>query len=411
MNLALRRVVKAVGDACTQTPEKLYIYTVMKSDADPLDFASGPPPEARIPIHAIRGRGAATATPHRFAKDARTVVDDGWDFPWDGEAQATPQPTRVHLETARSALCANDSPDIFFEHSVNPYRGCEHGCVYCYARPTHSYLNLSPGLDFETQIIAKHNIAEVLRAELARPGHVPRMLNIGSATDCYQPAERELRLTRGVIEVLRDARHPFSLITKSSGVERDLDLLAPLAAQRLAAVYVTITTLDAALARRLEPRAAAPHRRLRTIRALADAGVPVGVSVAPQIPFITEDMEQVLAAAHEAGARSAFYTVIRLPWELDALFREWLALHYPQRAARVMARVQDLHNLSNAQRGAGKTYDSNYITRMKGSGLWADLLRQRFATTCRKLGLNRERVELDLAQFRPGLAQGQGSLF
>ena len=411
MNLALRRVVKAVGDACTQTPEKLYIYTVMKSDADPLDFASGPPPEARIPIHAIRGRGAATAMPHRFSKDSRTVVDDGWDFPWDGEAQATPQPTRVHLETARSALCANDSPDIFFEHSVNPYRGCEHGCVYCYARPTHSYLNLSPGLDFETQIIAKHNIGEVLRAELARPGHVPRMLNIGSATDCYQPAERELRLTRGVIEVLRDARHPFSLITKSSGVERDLDLLAPLAAQRLAAVYVTITTLDAALARRLEPRAAAPHRRLRTIRALADAGVPVGVSVAPQIPFITEDMEQVLAAAHDAGARSAFYTVIRLPWELDALFREWLALHYPDRAARVMARVQDLHNLSNAQRGAGKTYDSNYITRMKGSGLWADLLRQRFATTCRKLGLNRERVELDLTQFRPGLAQGQGSLF
>ena len=383
----------------------------MKSDADPLDFASGPPPEARIPIHAIRGRGAATAMPHRFSKDSRTVVDDGWDFPWDGEAQATPQPTRVHLETARSALCANDSPDIFFEHSVNPYRGCEHGCVYCYARPTHSYLNLSPGLDFETQIIAKHNIAEVLRAELARPGHVPRMLNIGSATDCYQPAERELRLTRGVIEVLRDARHPFSLITKSSGVERDLDLLAPLAAQRLAAVYVTITTLDAALARRMEPRAAAPHRRLRTIRALADAGVPVGVSVAPQIPFITEDMEQVLAAAHDAGARSAFYTVIRLPWELDALFREWLALHYPDRAARVMARIQDLHQLGPAARAAGKTYDSSYVSRMKGAGLWADLLRQRFATTCRRLGLNRERVELDLTQFRPGLAQGQGSLF
>ena len=388
-----------------------YIHTVMKSDADPANSPGGSPPEARIPIHAIRGRGAATATPHRFAKDSRTVVDDGWDFPWDGEAQATPQPTRVHLETARSALCANDSPDIFFEHSVNPYRGCEHGCVYCYARPTHSYLNLSPGLDFETQIIAKHNIAEVLRAELARPGHVPRMLNIGSATDCYQPAERELRLTRGVIEVLRDARHPFSLITKSSGVERDLDLLAPLAAQRLAAVYVTITTLDAALARRLEPRAAAPHRRLRTIRALADAGVPVGVSVAPQIPFITEDMEQVLAAAHDAGARSAFYTVIRLPWELDALFREWLALHYPDRAARVMARIQDLHQLGPAARAAGKTYDSSYVSRMKGAGLWADLLRQRFATTCRRLGLNRERVELDLTQFRPGLAQGQGSLF
>jgi len=383
----------------------------MKNDVDPTDSPCGPPPEARIPIHAIRGRGAATAMPHRFMHETRSVVDDGWDFPPDSDGQAAPPPTRVHLETARSALCANDSPDIFFEHSVNPYRGCEHGCVYCYARPTHSYLNLSPGLDFETQIIAKHNIAEVLRAELARPGHVPRLLNIGSATDCYQPVERELRLTRGVIEVLRDARLPFSLITKSSGVERDLDLLAPLAAQRLAAVYVTITTLDATLARRMEPRAAAPHRRLRTIRALAEAGVPVGVSVAPQIPFITEDMEKVLEAAHEAGARSAFYTVIRLPWELDVLFREWLTLHYPDRAARVMARIQDLHHLGPAARAAGKTYDSSYVSRMKGAGLWADLLRQRFAASCRRLGLNRERMELDLGQFRPALARGQGCLF
>jgi len=211
--------------------------------------------------------------------------------------------------------------------------------------------------------------------------------------------------------VMREARHPFSLITKSSGVERDLDLLAPLAAQRLAAVYITITTLDAALARRMEPRAAAPHRRLRTIRALAEAGVPVGVSVAPQIPFITEDMEQVLEAARDAGARTAFYTVLRLPWELDALFREWLVVHYPQRAARVMARVQDLHPLTGSQRAAGKTYDSDFATRMKGSGLWADLLRQRFANTCRRLGLNREREGLDLGQFRPGLLKGQGSLF
>jgi len=383
----------------------------MKNESCAVDPACGPPIEVRIPLQTMRGRGAASAMPHRFMQEARTLVDDGWDFPPDGKGQAAPPSTRVHLETARSALCANDSPDIFFEHSVNPYRGCEHGCIYCYARPTHSYLNLSPGLDFETQIMAKHNIAQVLRAELARPGHVPRLLNIGSATDCYQPVERELRLTRCVIEVLRDARHPFSLVTKSSGVERDLDLLAPLAAQRLAAVYVTITTLDAALARRMEPRAAAPHRRLRTIRALAEAGVPVGVSVAPQIPFITEDMEQVLAAAQEAGARSAFYTVIRLPWELDALFREWLALHYPERAARVMARIQDLHHLDPAARAAGKTYDSSYVSRMKGAGLWADLLRQRFATTCRRLGLNRERVELDLGQFRSALARGQGCLF
>ncbi|MBT9512383.1 MAG: radical SAM protein, partial [Acidovorax sp.] len=236
-----------------------------------------PPEEVRIPLQAIRGRGAATALAHRFARDVREVADDGWgQLPGgndaDDDASTTPAATRVHLETARSAICANDSPDIFFELSVNPYRGCEHGCIYCYARPTHSYLNFSPGLDFETQIVAKHNIASVLRHELAQPRYVPRLLNIGSATDCYQPVERELKLTRSLIEVMRDARHPFSLITKSSGVERDLDLLAPLAAQRLAAVYVTITTLDATLARRMEPRAAAPHRRLRTIRALAEAG-------------------------------------------------------------------------------------------------------------------------------------------
>ena len=411
----------------------------------PEDDLPEQPQEIRVPLQAIRGRGAATAMAHRFAKDQREPADDGWSpvqafgnaeglapghgcqeggDGWDagtpgglavcdeGEGDIRPSPaTRVHFETARSALCANDSPDIFFELSVNPYRGCEHGCIYCYARPTHSYLNFSPGLDFETQIVAKHNIAQVLRQELAQPRYVPRLLNIGSATDCYQPVERDLKLTRSVIEVMREARHPFSLITKSSGVERDLDLLAPLAAQRLAAVYVTITTLDATLARRMEPRAAAPHRRLRTIRALADAGVPVGVSVAPQIPFITEDMEQVLEAARDAGARTAFYTVLRLPWELDALFREWLTVHYPQRAARVMARVQDLHHLTDAQRAAGKTYDSDFATRMKGSGLWADLLRQRFANTCRRLGLNREREGLDLGQFRPGLLRGQGSLF
>ena len=411
----------------------------------PEDDLPEQPQEIRVPLQAIRGRGAATAMAHRFAKDQRERADDGWSpvqafgnaeglapghgcqeggDGWgagtpgglavcdEGEGDIRPSPaTRVHFETSRSVLCANDSPDIFFELSVNPYRGCEHGCIYCYARPTHSYLNFSPGLDFETQIVAKHNIAQVLRQELAQPRYVPRLLNIGSATDCYQPVERDLKLTRSVIEVMREARHPFSLITKSSGVERDLDLLAPLAAQRLAAVYVTITTLDATLARRMEPRAAAPHRRLRTVRALAEAGVPVGVSVAPQIPFITEDMEQVLEAARDAGARTAFYTVLRLPWELDALFREWLTVHYPQRAARVMARVQDLHHLTDAQRAAGKTYDSDFATRMKGSGLWADLLRQRFANTCRRLGLNREREGLDLGQFRPGLLRGQGSLF
>ena len=277
------------------------------------------------------------------------------------------------------------------------------GCIYCYARPTHSYLNLSPGLDFETKIMAKRNIAEVLRRDLAKPGYVPRLLNIGSATDCYQPVERELRLTRQTIEVLQQVRHPFSIITKSAGIERDLDLLVPLAEARLAAAYITITTLDGELARKMEPRAASPQRRLRTIRTLAERGVPVGVSVAPQIPFVNDDMEQVLQAAWDAGARSAFYTVIRLPWELAPLFRQWLDLHYPQRAARIMARIQELRG--------GKDYNSDFTSRMKGSGLWADLIRQRFEKTCHRLGFSRERVELDLSQFRPALAHGQSEMF
>jgi DNA repair photolyase len=215
--------------------------------------------------------------------------------------------------------------------------------------------------------------------------------------------ERELRFTRGAVELLQRCRHPLAVVTKGSGVERDLDLLAPMAQAGLAAVYVTITTLDAHLARILEPRAAAPYRRLRTLRTLADAGVPVGVSVAPQIPFVNDDMEQVLAAAWDAGARSAFYTVLRLPWELSPLFREWLALHYPQRAARIMARIQEMRG--------GKDYDSDFATRMKGSGPWADLIAQRFEKACRRLGFNRERIVLDTGQFRRGAAQGQGSLF
>lgn len=238
---------------------------------------------------------------------------------------------------------------------------------------------------------------------MSAPGYRPSHLAIGTVTDCYQPVERELKITRSLIEVLRDARHPFALVSKSSGVERDLDLIAPMARDHLAAVYLTITTLDGGLARRLEPRAASPQRRLRTLRTLAEAGVPVGVSVAPQIPFINEDMEQVLEAAAQAGAKSAFYTVLRLPWELNEVFQQWLALHYPQRAARVMARIQEMRG--------GRDYDSNYATRMKGSGLWADLIRQRFHKACARHGLNRGRVELDLSQFRPGLARGQGSLF
>jgi DNA repair photolyase len=355
-----------------------------------------PVPEALIPLSALKGRGAVSQLAHRFNVNERAQFDDGWDTLDLSALQAassTPPATQVRMEEARTAISKNDSPDIYFDYSVNPYRGCEHGCIYCYARPTHSYLNLSPGLDFETQIIAKSNIAQVLRTELSRRSYVPQLINIGSATDCYQPVERELKLTRSLIELMSEVGHPMSLVTKSSGVERDIDLLVPMVQRKLVAVYITITTLDSRLARILEPRAAAPHRRLKVIERLAQAGIPVGVSVAPQIPFINEDMEQVLEAAWHAGARTAFYTVLRLPWEVSPLFRQWLAQHYPQRAERVMARVQEMRG--------GADYDANFATRMKGQGIWAELIKKRFEAACRKHGFNRERVALDLSQFVP----------
>ncbi len=359
--------------------------------------------EHRIPLAALKGRGVAYREPHRFERVARDAFDDGWQTLEADAGDAPPPATELRFEDARSAITRNDSPDIGFTQGLNPYRGCEHGCIYCYARPSHSYLNLSPGLDFETRLIAKRNLAEVLRAELAHPRYRPDMIAVGTVTDAYQPIERDLRLTRAALEVLHQAQHPFSIVTKGSGVERDLDLLAPMGERNRAAVYVTITTLDARLARILEPRAAAPHRRLRTLRTLADAGVPVGVSVSPQIPFVNEDMEQVLAAAHAAGARRAFYQVLRLPWEVAPMFRQWLQLHYPDRAARVMARVQDLHG--------GQDYQADFATRMKGQGIWSDLLRQRFEKACRRLGYTQERQTLDASGFRPAALRPQQELF
>jgi DNA repair photolyase len=359
--------------------------------------------EVRIPLEAIKGRGSATRMPHRFESDQRHDFDDGWSTLTDKVDERVVPKTEVIWENAKSIITSNDSPDVYFDRSINPYRGCEHGCPYCYARPTHSYLNLSPGLDFETKIIAKRNIAPLLREELSKRSYEPKLIAIGTATDCYQPVERELGLTRSVIELMYETNNPFGITTKSSGVERDLDLIAPMAEKRLAVVSVTVTTLDADLARRLEPRAAAPHRRLRTIKTLSEAGVPVAVSLAPQIPFLTEDMEQVLEAAWDAGARSAFYHVIRLPWEVSPLFKEWLELHYPQRAARVMARIHDMRG--------GKDYDSNFATRMKGSGPWATLIGQRFDKAVQRIGFNKERLTLDTTQFRRPAPQGQGLLF
>ncbi|MBC7601726.1 MAG: PA0069 family radical SAM protein [Ramlibacter sp.] len=364
--------------------------------------------EVRIPLEAIKGRGASTQLAHRFERDAREAFDDGWTTLDDDQASKhdedrEPLQTEVIWENARSVISSNESPDVGFDRSINPYRGCEHGCIYCYARPSHSYLNMSPGLDFETKIIAKRNIAQILRHELSKKHYEPKHIAIGTVTDCYQPVERELRLTRAVLELLQETNHCFSLVTKSSGVERDLDIIAPMAAKGLAAVSVTITSLDAELTRKLEPRAAAPHRRLRILRTLAENGVPTAVSLAPQIPFLTEDMEQVLEAAWDAGARSAFYHVIRLPWEVSPLFKQWLEVHYPQRAARVMARIHDMRG--------GKDYDADFSTRMKGSGPWAELIAQRFKKAAERIGFNRERIVLDRSQFRPPGQEGQGMLF
>lgn len=400
-------------------------------------FPAGSGSPAAAPA-ALRGRGAVTNVRHRFQRDDRVQVDDGWsasglpaDFidsvpdnaPDVGDAArssarpsvipilpdtrcAPPAPkTTVTAEEARKILSRNDSPDIPFDVAANPYRGCEHGCVYCYARPTHSYLGYSPGLDFETRLVAKANAVQALRAELSRPGYKPSPINIGSATDAYQPIERDWRLTRGMLELMLETRHPVTIVTKNALVARDLDLLAALAQQNLVVVYISITTLDAGMARTLEPRAAAPWRRLEAVRSLTDAGVPVGVLVAPVIPFINdESMEHILQEAKAAGAHYASYTVLRLPWEVKTLFEDWLNAHYPDRAQRVLHRIEDLRN--------GRRNDPNFGSRMRGTGIWADLLRQRFAVATRKLGLNRTRLSLDCSRFMPPVGPGaSASLF
>jgi DNA repair photolyase len=359
---------------------------------DPADASAD---YSAAPAPVLKGRGTAWAIAHRFERDAREAIDDGWGTLDQSATQERLAPgTTVVEEHARRILSTNDSPDIEFDVAINPYRGCEHGCIYCFARPTHSYLNLSPGLDFETRIIAKVNAAQRLRETLARPGYEPKHINIGSATDAYQPVERKLGITRAVLEVLAECRHGFALVTKSSGVERDLDLVGEMGRAGMAAVYMSITTLDGELARIMEPRAAAPHRRLRTIEALARAGVPVGISASPMIPFLNEpELERILAAARDAGATSAFCTVLRLPWEVNPLFQQWLETHFPDRAARVMARVRDMRG--------GKDYDATFGTRMRGSGPWAQMLRDRFNLAVSRLGFSRERQPLDMSQFVP----------
>ncbi|WHZ20056.1 MAG: Radical SAM domain protein [Rhodanobacteraceae bacterium] len=357
------------------------------------------------PSARIKGRGAASNPEGRFESVRHHAEDDGWQSALLDEAAPRPR-TEVREETARSIISRNDSPDVPFEQSINPYRGCEHGCIYCFARPSHSYLNLSPGLDFETRLFAKTNAAELLAKELARPGYRCTPINLGANTDPYQPIERRCAITRAILEVLRDANHPCTIVTKNALVERDLDLLAPMAKQRLVQVFVSCAQLDNHLASKLEPRASAPHRRIAAIKALNDAGVPCGVLVAPIIPALTDrDLEHVLEAASQAGARVAGYTVLRLPWELKTLFREWLELHVPQRAEHVMSLVRQMRG--------GRDYNSDFRTRMHGEGEFARLLSRRFEVACRKFGYVRRREwPLDCTRFTPPReASPQGDLF
>ncbi|ALL66011.1 Radical SAM domain protein [Paraburkholderia caribensis MBA4] len=356
-------------------------------DPDIPEFPIAPPAPRK-------GRGAVTNVQGRYEVDQREAVDDGWIAPSEEESGRPALRTQIFEERAKSILTHNQSPDIPFSVSLNPYRGCEHGCIYCFARPTHSYLGLSPGLDFESRIYAKVNAPELLAREMAKKSYVPEPIALGVNTDAWQPVERDLQLTRRVIQVMSEHNQAFAAITKNSLIERDIDLLAPMAAKGLMMAAITITTLDADIARTLEPRAATPARRLRTIRALSEAGIPVGVSIAPVIPFVTDqDMERVLEACAEAGATSASYIVLRLPWEVAPLFKGWLEAHFPDRAERVMNRVRDMRG--------GKDYDASFSTRMKGEGLWADLLKQRFANAVRRLGLNaRNHGILDMSHFK-----------
>ncbi len=332
---------------------------------------------------ARRGRGALSNTSGRYERHGYERLDDGWD---SLDAEPPPLPTRIVRDTSKSVIATNQSPDLPFERSLNPYRGCEHGCIYCFARPTHAYLGYSPGLDFETTLLIKPDAPALLERELRRPGYVCKPLAMGTNTDPYQPLERRLQITREILKVLQRFNHPVGIVTKSRLVVRDLDILAPMAERGLARVALSVTTLDRRLARRMEPRASTPGGRLQAIRQLAKAGVPTAVMAAPMIPALNDmEMERILEVAHEAGAREASYILLRLPLEIKDLWRDWLEEHYPDRAARVMRHIREARG--------GKDYDSAWGRRMRGSGPFADLLARRFALACTRLGLNGTRED------------------
>lgn len=354
-----------------------------------------------------KGRGAISNRAGRFARESSEQVPDDRHNEWIDELEALPKlATIVRAEAAKSIIARNQSPDVPFEQSINPYRGCEHGCVYCFARPTHSYLDLSPGLDFETQLYYKPNAAELLEAALRKPGYSCKPITIGANTDPYQPIEREHRITRRLLDTMLQYRHPVSLITKGSLIERDLDLLAELARLGLVSVQVSVTSLDQSLKRKLEPRAASAHARLRVIERLSQAGVPVGALIAPVIPALTDhELESIIERVADAGARTAGYVLLRLPFEVAGLFVEWLEAHYPDRARHVMSLVR--------QSRGGKDYDSAWGQRMRGSGHFADLIETRFRLACRRHGLNRgNNGSLRTDLFRRPLRTGdQAALF
>lgn len=350
-----------------------------------------------------RGRGATVNPAGRFEATAREPFDDGWGSLADLAAEPPPA-TEVRPDAARSVLTTKESPDIGFDRSVNPYRGCEHGCIYCYARPSHGYLGLSAGLDFETKLFAKHDAAVLLRGELARPGYRPDVLALGTNTDPYQPVERRLGITRAILELLLETRHPFAITTKGAGILRDLDLLAAAARLGLVRVAVSVTTLDPGLARTMEPRAAAPWRRLEVIRALATAGVPVGANLSPLIPGLNDhEIERIAAAVAEAGASRLDWILLRLPHEVKDLFRAWLEARFPDRAERVLSLLRQCR--------AGRLNDPRFGHRMRGSGVFAELLAQRVEKARRRFGLDRPRAPLRADLFRPPRTDGQLSLF
>jgi DNA repair photolyase len=349
----------------------------------------------------VKGRGAPSNPEGRFESWLRETADDGWA---PDDAAPPPLKTIVIREAARSIIVGNDSPDIPFDRSINPYRGCEHGCVYCYARPAHAYVGLSPGIDFETRIFSKPDAAALLRGELAASRYACEPITIGGNTDPYQPAERELRITRSIIEVLAECEHPFSIITKNALIERDIDLLAPMAQWRLVRAYVSVTSLDNTLSRKLEPRASAPLRRIEAIRRLADAGIPVGVMVAPIIPFITDRYtEEILELAAAAGATTAGYVLLRLPHEVAPLMKEWLATHYPLKADHVISLVHQMRG--------GRDYDARWGIRQRGTGPFAELIARRFEVAALRLGLATDREPLDSTRFRKPAGGPQLALF